>query len=104
MSKKETRTKTGTCAVCGINLYKETDNKPSPDAMPCNINRTFLTDDDINDIKSKFKIINEGGELLKIELVACPYETAEEQVKNSIKYNFEPAGLGEIMYEGDGGI
>lgn len=72
-----------TCVVCEINLYEETGNRPDPKAMPCGIDRTDVPE-----------ITNEK------ERVRCPYETEEEQRNNARRNTFDPAGLGQIMYEG----
>jgi hypothetical protein len=64
-----------TCKLCGINLYAETGNRPDPKSMPCGIDRTE-----------------------EEEKIRCPYETAEEQSKNSVSTEFKLAGLGEIAY------
>ena len=37
MVKRNFGTLSGKCAVCGINLYEESGNRPHIKAMPCNV-------------------------------------------------------------------
>lgn len=74
-------TKSGECKICGINTYEELNNKPDLSKYPCGIDRT-----DVEELKAS-------------ERVKCPYEASATQKENWEKYNFDPAGLGQINYE-----
>lgn len=72
----------GKCSLCGINIYEETGERPSPKAFPCGIDRTEVEGS------------AEGAGKM------CPYENKQEQRANYSVRKLQVAGEGQIMYEG----